>query len=143
MDVVLVSSATRALQTAHNAVGKHCSRYIVLECTRETFGLHPVCKRRKRTQLQADFPHYDFGDVASDEDPHWSTTRESDAALHKRATDFLHRLVARPERHIAVVSHNDFLAAFTCLPQLGAPKELQGPFANCELRSLALVLPTT
>ena len=68
---------------------------------------------------------------AADEDTIWqATVREHMGELHKRCAAFADMLRARPEAHIAVVSHGVFLEVLW--------EQLVGPttqrFMNCELR---------
>lgn len=65
--------------------------------------------------------------------------------MQDRAERFAAWLCDRPERHIAVVSHCDFLDAFTmmCAAKCVGPvrNHMRYDFSNAELRSIVLLRP--
>lgn len=137
IDVVFVSPLSRTIQTALLAVPAG-PRFIVDERIRERNGAHPCDKRRPKAELQADFPAVDFSPLVVEEDDSWTVAREPWDALVARAGDFLRAVAARPERSIAVVTHNDFLQALLLnAPELKTDEPaLRKKFANCEVLPL-------
>jgi hypothetical protein len=74
--------------------------------------VHPCDKRRHTSYYAQRFPAVDFSLVESETDALWQpAVRETREELQARALKFLHLVMARPERHIAVVSHSGFLKA--------------------------------
>ncbi len=65
-------------------------------------------------------------------------SEDASDACAKRAHAFLHWLAARPEQHIAVVSHWVF---YTHLFALFPHDDLQRKFGNAEMRSVVMCLP--
>lgn len=139
IDFVFVSPLWRTLQTMELGVPR--ARELAVrasELIRETHGVHPVNKRKEVGALREAFAFVDFAGVPEGDDPWWSMEREPQSRVAERALAFLRELLERPERHIAVVSHNDFLTALFRLPELAVPDDHRGTFANCEVRSVVL-----
>lgn len=95
--------------------------FIAHELCREESGLHPCDGRLPISQKRLAFPGVDFSLVESDElDPLYDdAAREPKESVKARALEFARWLLARPERHIAVVSHAGFLHFFA--QAVGAP----------------------
>lgn len=117
-------------------------RFLVREECRERFG-HYVCDgRRSISEIRAEFPDFDFSEVATDEDRYYSDERETDEDCCDRAVQFLEWLNTRPEKCIAVVTHSSFLRHL--FGQFGESLTqekqdcLQRMAGNCELRSIVL-----
>jgi len=117
-------------------------RFLVREECRERFG-HYVCDgRRSISEIQAEFPNFDFSEVNTNEDMYYSDERESDEDCCARAVQFLEWLNSRPEKCIAVVTHSSFLRHL--FGQFGEQMtqekkdSLQRMAGNCELRSVVL-----
>jgi broad specificity phosphatase PhoE len=138
VDVVLVSPLSRTIQTALLGV-PHEVPFIVEELVRERNGMHPCDKRRSRAELAADFPTVDVMTLATEQDESWSEAREPWEVLVQRADSTLHVLRSRPERHIAVVTHNDFLTALLYDSSLLlADEALRVKFGNADHLPLVL-----
>ncbi|GLC37740.1 hypothetical protein PLESTF_001519300 [Pleodorina starrii] len=120
-----------------------CPPFIAQELCREHIGVHPCDRRSEVSAYKERFPAVDFSLVQPDEDALWSAEhRESKDEIRRRGLAFLKWLAARPERHIAVVSHSSFLHfTLSCFGQ-GAAEAVQGEmhkwYDNCEMRSLVL-----
>jgi len=110
LEVVFVSPLSRTIQTAQLAI-PGSPPYVCDDRIRERNGTHPCDKRRSRTELAADFPAVDFSALTTEHDESWSEVREPWEALIARSEDFAASLLERPETHIAVVTHNDWLQA--------------------------------
>ena len=77
--------------------------------------------------------------LRAEEDDLWSEVREPEHELSLRAGRFLHTLRARPEEHIAVVTHNDFLTALLFDSELRlADEALRRKFKNAEHMAFVL-----
>jgi broad specificity phosphatase PhoE len=77
--------------------------------------------------------------LLEEEDPLWTAERESKMELARRCEEFLGVLAARPESHIAVVSHSGFLLTLFSL-LLDCPPDLKQWFNTGEMRSVCLEL---
>ena len=140
IDVVLVSPLSRAILTGLLAIPPG-PRFIVHDDVRERIGTHPCDQRRSRTELASDFPSVDFSPLSTEHDERWSPEREPWADLVARAGGVLETLQARPERSIAIVTHNDFLQALL----LDGPLALASPslrklFGNAEHLPLVMTV---
>lgn len=110
--LVVVSPLSRAIKTGLLARPEDLKLpYIATELLRERIGTHPCDHRRSKTELAADFPLVDFSLLSAEEDPYWTEEREPWEDLVGRALAFLEFIMARPEREVVVVTHNDFLEA--------------------------------
>jgi broad specificity phosphatase PhoE len=112
-DVVLASPLTRAIQTAHGIFGDRNIPIEICVVHRE-WQISSCDIGRGVAELQADFPHLDFGSLS---DPWWrhdapicplGFPQESEEQLAERVTAFAALIAARPESRIAVVGHGDF-----------------------------------
>ena len=151
-DLVIVSPLTRALETAREifseAPGTYGGQAIppprmeVSEECRERYGRYVCDGRRSLSELHSEFPMFDFTNVPSNEDVWYTDERESVVEVQARAIRLLESLSSRPERCIAVVSHNEFLRHL--FGQFGDTLHeddrscLQRTAQNCELRSVVL-----
>lgn len=121
-----------------------CPKFQAIEWCRECIGEHPCDRRRPVSQLQSQYPAIDFSDMVNDEDVHWKVDkRETAEEVGYRAAMLANWLCNQTEQRIAVVAHSGFLWEFTRLFRedlSGVVRgELQGGYANCELRSVVLV----
>ncbi len=93
--------------------------------------MHPCDKRRATSHYRGHFPEVDFSLVGSETDALWQPhVRETKEELRARAVRFLHAVMARPEKHIAVVSHSGFLQYLLApFAQGGWPGPAPGPWA--------------
>jgi hypothetical protein len=77
--------------------------------------------------------------LTTEEDSIWTEEREPMPTLIARANSFLRYLKQRPERAIAVVTHNDFLKALFFESELVFGEEsLRKTFGNAECVTIAL-----
>lgn len=111
IDLVLVSSLTRTLETATNIFKDRNVPMIALDCLKEyPQGLHTVNKRSTKDILQKEFPKINFSYVISNEDDTWNPMIEEDLlGLNKRIEYLRLFLLSRKENNIAIVSHNSFI----------------------------------
>lgn len=113
LDLVVVSPMTRTLQTALISLGSPNSPgappFIANELCRERISDSMCDGRRSVKELQRDFPGVDFSLVEHNEDWMFHNQKETDETCQERAVKFLQWLCARPEVHIAVVTHSLFL----------------------------------
>ncbi|XP_024400430.1 phosphoglycerate mutase-like protein [Physcomitrium patens] len=135
---------TNVAGTHPSVSSKCCPKFMAVEWCREHLGIHPCDRRQDITTLQTQYPAVDFTDILSDQDIHWKPdTREQPQEVRYRARGFANWLLNQTEQKIAVVSHSGFIWEFTRL--FGADlsrqvkEELQGGYANCEVRSVLLV----
>jgi len=138
IDVVLVSPLSRATETALLAFGPRFP-HIALECLREQSGKHVCDQRRSKRDIQTQFPHLDVSLLVDEEDSLWTSERETKMELARRCEQFLGILAARPESHIAVVTHSSFLLTLFSL-LFDCPPDLKQWFNTGELRSVCLEL---
>jgi broad specificity phosphatase PhoE len=133
IELALVSPLSRAIQTALHGL-PHAAAFRVEELVRERNGTHPCDKRRSKSELAKDFPSVDFSPLLVEEDDTWTPEREPMPALIGRAGAFLRTLAGRPEKSIAVVTHNDFLQALLLeAPELQVSEPgLRRKFLNAE-----------
>lgn len=146
--LVAVSPLTRTLQTASLAFaeferGKERYRppFVATSLARERVWTHTCDGRRERAELEREFPHVDFGEVAEGADEMWEhkeDTPRPDAsdACAARAARLLRWLWARDEADIAVVTHWMFLRH---LVRPFPHAKLQANFTNAEARFVTLV----
>lgn len=149
----LLMSATEAApdkRETRPAIAAHDSPPVVAcEWCRESLGTHPCDRRRTVSALQAAFPAVDFSQVTDEEDRMWDEygvdQHEPVEKLQERALLFIEWLRNRPEKRIAVVSHNEFLKKGITALFNGHPhycEELSATMSrhwvNCEMRSFLL-----
>lgn len=159
LDLIISSPLTRTLQTATYSFPEALANGIPLlaeESFRETVNYVCDC-RRPVSFLRAAFPNVDFSRLEHDEDPIWARYEailgDSNAFTgHRESADLASiadrcrvgfmLLAARPEKNIAVVSHNAFLTHVFNSPLGGlvdfadsdVKDYLQRPWENCEMR---------
>lgn len=113
LDLVVVSPLTRTLQTAVISLGCPNSPgappFIAHELCRERIADFTCDGRRSVKELKRDFPGVDFSLVTDNDDLMFDNRKENDELCQERAMEFLEWLCARPEAHIAVVTHSMFL----------------------------------
>jgi len=127
IELVVVSPLSRTLQSAQGMFPD--KKILAKEEVRERIGTHPCAKRRSVDELKTEFANVDFSELLplppnehitekprhnkklkrSNDDIFWSEERESFEEIEQRARDFVEWLRNRPEKTVAVVTHNDFL----------------------------------
>lgn len=132
------------VRSAHPAVGSEgCPPFVCYELCREHLGVHPCDRRLPVATKQQMFPAVDFSLLSDEEDVLWSPEhRETRSEIQARGRLFMEQVMARPETHIAIVSHSSFLHFMmtnfglqgSCLVQ----GELHRWFENCELRTVVV-----
>jgi len=111
IELVLISSLSRTLQTATN-IFKNTNIYMIaLDCLKEyPQGLHTVNKRSNKNILEKQFSNIDFSYITSNKDNTWNPNIEEDISnLNKRINEFKSFLSTRKENNIAIVGHNSFI----------------------------------
>jgi broad specificity phosphatase PhoE len=143
-DLVIVSPMLRCIQTAKLSFRDHVNRvpWVSHEGCREELGLLVGNKRRPITEIKADYPEIDFGDIEHDEDVLWDeygdrreTLLEKSERIYKFLTEYVR---SRPEKDIAIVCHSAYL--FTLLNAVMdiEEEELRSWFLTSEVRSLQM-----
>lgn len=169
-DLVVVSPLTRTCETAKHIFGRGrkpgapafldpgsapdgsteaahgvhvpAPRFLVREECRERWGNFVCDGRREISEIQPEFPDFDWSEVVHDKDVYYTETRESDEHCCARGVAFLEWLNKRPEKCIAVVTHSSFLRHI--FSQFGGTlakddtDALQRLAGNCELRSIVM-----
>ena len=112
MDVVLVSSLTRALETADILFKNLDKQIIVLDILKEfPNGLETPNKRLTTSQLKIKFPNFDFSTLQCEEDFTWIPERyETKEELIYRINLFKRYLNTFKNKNICVVGHTDFIS---------------------------------
>ncbi|RYG96422.1 hypothetical protein EON65_54425 [archaeon] len=147
--LLVVSPMSRTLQTASHSFPhlQHKIPWVSIECIRERTGLHPCDKRRALSVYKQQYTYVDFDHIHHEEDPLFPkyTLREPEEQVKARAREFLDWLASREEREIVVVSHSNFLRILlNQVLQVELQHEDQGgKFANCEIKTYVLRLPTS
>mmetsp|Transcript_23086 Transcript_23086/g.33912 ORF Transcript_23086/g.33912 Transcript_23086/m.33912 type:complete len:550 (-) Transcript_23086:970-2619(-) len=159
-DLVVVSPLTRALETAQLIFGRdpglapigsperaaglpiRAPQLLVREECRERYG-HFVCNGRQPvSQLEENFPAFDFSEVLDENDVLHGDEIESASHCRDRAARFLEWLSCRPEGCVAVVTHGSFLrhlfGQFGDELQEEDRESLHREAHNCELRSVVI-----
>ncbi|KAK3283113.1 hypothetical protein CYMTET_9177 [Cymbomonas tetramitiformis] len=167
IELVVSSPLTRTLQTATLSFGSQMNAgvpFLAEESIRETVNYLCDC-RRAIEDIIPEFPGVEFSRIVHNEDELWNRyarkygcqesytkRRESadEAAIAQRARMFFQWIKTRPEKEIAVVSHQAFLHhAFSHDQPSGANRVIEylGQedrefmmewFDNCELRTLVV-----
>lgn len=167
LDLIISSPLTRTLQTATLSFAEALAEgtpIIAEENLRETVNYN--CDRRSRlSELREAWPGVNFSGVHDEEDPVWAkyvaifgdeeafiAHRESDDldSLAARARALLTTIASRPEKRIALVSHNAFLTHLFNTDLGGivefadetAKTRLSKTWENCELRGALVVIRT-
>ena len=112
--------------------------FVACELCREHLGVHPCDRRRALSYYRAAYPAVDWSLIEHEEDTLWDAeVRETDEELALRAKAFLHWLLARPEQHIAVVTHSSWLSImflnFTGECSAPAGESMKRWFQNAEV----------
>mmetsp|Transcript_6569 Transcript_6569/g.18433 ORF Transcript_6569/g.18433 Transcript_6569/m.18433 type:complete len:278 (-) Transcript_6569:205-1038(-) len=113
VELMVVSPMRRATQTALIAFEPHLGeglKVLAHELCHERAGAHTCDKRVGKTSLAAEFPGVDYS-LIGEEDPYWSSGRETESEVSTRAGQFLEWLATRPEKRIVVASHSAWLLA--------------------------------
>lgn len=134
-DVVFVSPLTRTLQTANNLFSNTKIPIMGLEMIRERFGMRPCDKRSGLPELQKRFKNIDFETYcySGDNDPVWTTKRETEYEIEMRIKKFLKWAKERPEKTIVIVTHQGFMIRLWNILGIRNPDP-----QNCEVRKLEL-----
>lgn len=114
---------------------------IANEGCREELGWLVCNKRRKLSEIKADFPELDFPSDMTEEDTMWEpSVWESERHKGDRIYDFLVDFLAdRPERNIAVVCHSAWLSHMcNAVLDCGGDENLTTWFDVSEIRSMRL-----
>lgn len=141
LELIVVSPLSRAIATALAGLSPHLARgvpCVAVEACREQLGQNTPDRRRRASEVAAEFPQVDLTAIAED-DALFTPEREPLAALAARADAFLEWLAGRPEEHVAVVTHSSFLAALcnTALDTAAEPAAAEW-FGNAEMRHVRL-----
>ena len=113
IELILVSPLTRALETCMNIFG---DTDITIEC-HEFLREYPIgedtCnKRSSLTILKHKYPTIDFN-LSMDQDSLWREDyRETFDELEQRLQEMIKYLKSRPEKNIAIISHNSYFGQF-------------------------------
>ena len=105
LQVVFTSPLVRTLHTSSILFKQHCIPIIASEDIRERYDRHPVNNRQDVSRLKELYPSVDFSEIISDTDMLYNTPDD----LEIRAKAFIKYVLSRPEKYIAVVSHETFL----------------------------------
>ena len=119
-ELVVVSPLLRAIQTAKLSFADYCATttdeknipWIAHEGCREEIGWLVCNKRRKLSEIKAEFPDLQFDIEMTEEDTMWDPSNfESESHKGDRIYTFLVDFLAeRPEQNIAVVCHSAWLS---------------------------------
>ena len=128
---------------------------LVLESLREINGWLLNAKRRSRSDLEKDFPTWDFSELEDEEDSLWTEELETQPDCAERGYLSLLSLVKRPEQKMVVVAHGGLLRfTMNMHPRVGVRDGRNGSkaddaaeircsksrFGNCEVRAYELDL---
>jgi broad specificity phosphatase PhoE len=155
-EVVVVSPLLRAVQTAKlsfadyhvtsDNISGNTIPWIAHEGCREETGYLVCNKRRKLSEIKADFPELQFPPDMTEDDTMF-TPSEFESERHKgdRIYDFLVNFLAeRSERNIAVVCHSAWLAQMcNDVIDCGGDENLTSWFNVSEIRSMRLTFMKT
>ena len=142
-EAMVVSPLMRAVQTAKLSFADYetTGPWIAHEGCREDLGWLVCNKRRKLSEIKADFPELQFPSDMTEDDTMWDPSEfETDRHKADRIYDFLvDFLVERPERNIAVVCHSAWLSHMcNNVIDCGGDTNLTSWFAVSEIRSMKL-----
>ena len=125
---------------------------LVLESLREINGWLLNAKRRSRSDLEKDFPAWDFSKLEDEEDCLWTEELETQPDCAERGYLSLLSLAERPEQKMVVVAHGGLLRfTMNMHPRVGVRDGRNGGdtadlrcsksrFCNCEVRAYELDL---
>lgn len=114
IDLILTSSLTRCLETTYN-IFKDCDKPIIaLDILKEyPQGLQTCNKRDYKANLIEKFPLIDFSFIKDNKDLMWNEKREETLEELVERIRYLNKFIySRPEKNIAIVSHNSFLGQY-------------------------------
>ena len=111
IDIVFTSPLTRTLQTTNTIFADSEIKVLGLEMIRERFGMRPCDRRSGVNNLKIKFKNIDFDTYChtGDNDPLWTTKRESEQEIEMRIRKFLKWVKERPEKNIGIVTHQGFI----------------------------------
>ena len=111
-DIVLVSSLTRALETADILFKNLDKKIVVLDILKEfPNGLETPNKRLTKSNLKIKFPHFDFSTLQCEDDFTWIPERyETKEELIYRINLFKRYLNTFKYQNIFIVGHSDFIS---------------------------------
>ena len=116
IDLVIVSSLTRTLQTCNNIFKGYDCKIIALDYVKEyPQGKHTCNKRTSKTELMKEYPNIDFSYLESDEDEMWKMNiLESVEELLQRINKFYDWIEEYNKKYnyknIALISHNGIIS---------------------------------
>ncbi len=146
-DLLVVSPMNRTMETATLSFPHLLGNipWIAVEHIRERTGLHPCDKRGTVEDYKKQFPHIDFSNLSSNQDPLYDKyiLREPEEAIIARIYKFLQWLESRPEREVIVVSHDGYLSTLfsRAIKNVADDGKAFVKFDNCECRSVVMVFP--
>ena len=143
IDVVLVSPMSRAIETLYGIYPTSVPSppFIACEWLREAFGAHPCDSRRTISEYMKEYgTRIDFSSILTDNDTWAGPVRERIVDVALRADEVLKVIYARPERHIALISHGVLLEILLNRSGLACVSEefRQRRFENGEIRSVVI-----
>jgi len=111
IDIVYVSSLTRALQTATNIFKNIDTPIISLDIIREyPMGKQTCNKRSDKSELVNDFPDINFDNIYHNQDKLWLSDREETIdELDTRINTFINYIKNEPEQNICLIGHSSFI----------------------------------
>jgi len=116
IDLVIVSSLSRTLQTCNNIFKDTDCKIIALDCVKEyPQGKHTCNKRITKTELMKEYPNIDFSYLESDEDEMWKENDlESVEELLQRINKFYDWIEDYNKKYnyknISLISHNGIIS---------------------------------
>ena len=112
IDLVIVSSLTRTLQTAQNIFKDMDIKIISLDCVKEyPQGKHTCNKRDKKSVLEKKYLNIDFSKLDSDIDEMWDPDNiETIDSLLQRINKMYDFIETSKCKNIALVGHNSFIS---------------------------------
>jgi broad specificity phosphatase PhoE len=149
-DLVVSSPLSRTLHTADLALppGLVANR-VVYESFREINGWLLNAKRRSRKELGQLFPHWNFGQLSTEEDCQWTKILETNEACRERGYEGLKWVLGRPESRVFLVSHGGILrytmefedkVVVNDERTFSSERTAKDRFENCEVRRYRLSL---
>tara|TARA_B110000090_G_C13372856_1_gene442784 strand:+ start:304 stop:2229 length:1926 start_codon:yes stop_codon:yes gene_type:complete len=142
-ELIVTSPLRRALETTSHAfaeIGQHVP-HIVLEHWRERHGRFPCERRHTATEIGQRHGSFDVSRLM-EHDELWQWEREPRAKSIERAEAALRWLFDRPEEHIAVVSHSNFLSKSLFTKKNAMVKMMDegllASFDTCECREIRI-----
>lgn len=146
LELIVSSPLTRCLQTATLGflVGDSYTedlpepKFHCTEMVREAYGMHYPDKRRNKSLLEKQWPHFKFSSHMSEQDKAWKADqRETIPDIQKRIKKFLEALSTNAETNIVVVSHGVWMEA--CFHQYCPEIMAKQRVHNCNVFAAELV----